>query len=158
MTSAKGSPTPMISSCELSKNIGEPISDAKLYRSIVGALQYAAITRPDINYAVNKVSQYMASPLDTHWRAVKRILRYLSDTLDFGIQIHRSNGILSVFSDSDWAADLDDRRSTAGFCTYFGNNLISWCVKKQTVVARSSTEAEYRSLAHAAAEVTWLSS
>ena len=100
----------------------------------------------------------MSSPLDTHWRAVKRILRYLSGTLDFGVQIQRSRGGISAFSDSDWAADLDDRRSTTGLCTYFGRNLISWCVKKQTVVARSSTEAEYRSLAQAASEVSWLSS
>lgn len=119
------------------------ISDPKMYGSVVGALQYASITRPNINYAVNKVSQYMFSPLDTHWRAVKRILRYLSGTIDFGIQIRKSNGEISAFSDSDWAADLDDRRSTSGLCAFYGRNLISWCVKKQNVVARSSTGAEY---------------
>ena len=85
----------------------------------------------------------MTSPLDTHWRAAKRIFRYLSGTLDFGIQICISNGSVSAFSDSNWAADIDDRKSTSGYCTYFGSNLISWCVKKQTMVARSSTEAEY---------------
>ena len=57
-------------------------------------LQYATVTRPDINFVVNKVRQYKASPLDTHWSAVKRILRYLSETLDFGIQIHKSNGVI----------------------------------------------------------------
>ena len=100
MTGAKGCPTPMVSSCELSKNIGEPFSDPKLYRSMVGALQYATITRPDINFALNKVSQYVASPLDPHWKAVKRILRYVSSTLDHGIQIQKSNGVISAFSDS----------------------------------------------------------
>ncbi|XP_042035341.1 uncharacterized mitochondrial protein AtMg00810-like [Salvia splendens] len=122
-------------------------------RSIVGALQYAAITRPGINFAVNKVNQYMAKPLETHWRAVKRILRYLSGTLDHGIQIRKSTSDISAFSDSDWASDLDDRRSTTGVCAYHGRNLVSWCVKKQTVVARSSTETEYKSLTQAAAEV-----
>ncbi|XP_041999928.1 uncharacterized mitochondrial protein AtMg00810-like [Salvia splendens] len=92
--------------------------DPKLYRSIVGALQYATITRPHINFVVNK--------------------------------IHKSNGFISSFSDSDLASDLDDRRSTSGICTYYGNNPISWCAKKQGVVARSSTEAEYRNLALAA--------
>ena len=72
----------------------------------------------------------MASPLDTHWKTVKRILRYLSGTLDYGIQIHKSSGLISAFSDSDWAANLDDRRSVSGLCTYYGRNLISWCVKK----------------------------
>ena len=91
-----------------------------------------------------------SSPLDTHWRVEKRILRYLSGTIDYGIQITKSSGIISAFSDSDWATDLDDRRSTSGYCTYFGRNLISWCVKKQNVVARSSIEAEYRSLVQAA--------
>ncbi|XP_042041318.1 uncharacterized mitochondrial protein AtMg00810-like [Salvia splendens] len=158
ITEAKGCPTPMVTNCELSKYTSDPISDPKLYRSVVGALQYTTITRPDINFAVNKVIQYMESPLDTHWRAVKRILRYLSGTLDYEIQLHISNGDISAFSDSDWAADVDDRRSTTGVHAYHGRNLISWCVKKQTVVERSSTEAEYRSLAQAASEVAWLTS
>ena len=66
--------------------------------------------------------------------------------------------MISAFSDSDWAADLEDRRSISGLCTYFGRNLISWCVKKQGVVARSSTKAEYRSLAMASSEVAWVCS
>ena len=109
MSGAKGCPTPMVSSCKLSKTIGEPLSDQKMYRSTVGALQYVTITRPNINYVVNKVSQYMAAPLDTHWRAVKRILRYLSGTIDYGIHIQASDGRVVAFSDSDWASDYDDR-------------------------------------------------
>ena len=85
-------------------------------------------------------------------------MRYLSRTLDYGIQIHSSNGDITAFSDSDWAGDVDYRRSTTAVCAYHGRNLISWCVKKQTVVGRLSTEAEYRSLAQAATEVAWLTS
>lgn len=158
MSEANGCPTPMISSSKLSKVDGNPFSDGKLYRSTVGALQYATITRPEISFSVNKVSQYMASPLDEHWKAVKRILRYLAGSVDFGLHIKSSNRDLTAFSDSDWAADIDDRRSVTGYCVFFGSNLISWCSKKQTVVSRSSTEAEYRSLAQVVSEISWIKS
>ncbi|XP_047949217.1 uncharacterized mitochondrial protein AtMg00810-like [Salvia hispanica] len=158
MSEAKPCPTPMVSDLKLSKVEGEPTIDGKLYRSVVGSLQYATITRPELSFSVNKVSQYMACPLDTHWRAVKRILRYLSGTIDYGLHVKASNFKISGFSDSDWASDIDDRRSTTGYCVYFGDNLISWCAKKQKVVSRSSTEAEYRSLAHTVSEITWITS
>lgn len=158
MDDAKGCLTPMISNCELSKVVGIPTVDCKTYRSIVGGLQYATITRPDISYTVNKVSQYMAAPLDTHWKAVKRILRYLAGTLDFGIHFKKTVGDITAFSDYDCASDVDDRRSTTGYCANYWSNLISWCGKKQSIVSRSSTEAEYRSLAHVASEITWMQS
>lgn len=158
MQDAKGAATPMISSSQLSKVDDSPLVDGKLYRSAVGSLQYATITRPEISFTVNKVSQYMACPLDNHWKAVKRILRYLADTIDLGLHIRKSALELTAFCDLDWAADLDDRRSISGYCVYFGKSLISWCSKKQSVVSRSSTEAEYRSLAQVVSEVTWLSS
>ena len=101
MQDAKGISTPMISSPHLSKSIGNPIPDRKLYRSTVGALQYVTISRPEISYSVNKVSQYMASPLNTHGKAVKCILRYLAGTIDFGLHIRRSNNMVSAFCDSD---------------------------------------------------------
>ena len=158
MQDAKGIPTPMLSSPQLSKSVGNPTPDGKLYRSTVGALQYATISRPDISYSVNKVSQYMASPLDTHWKAVKRILRYLAGTIDYGLHVRSSDNFISAFCDSDWASDLDDRKSVTGYCTFIGSNLVSWSSKKQSVISRSSTEAEYRSLAHVASEVTWIMS
>lgn len=158
MLEAKSYPTPMVSDLKLSKEEGEPTVDGKLYRSVVGALQYVTITRPELSFSVNKVSQYMACPLDTHWKAVKRILRYLSGTIDYGLQIKASDFKLCGFSDSDWASDVDDRRSTTGYCVFFGGNLVSWCSKKQKVVSRSSTEAEYRSLAHAVSEISWIRS
>jgi histone deacetylase 1/2 len=149
--------SPMVSTCRLSKYGTDTFSDPTLYRSIVGALQYITVTRPDIAFSVNKVCQFMARPLDTHWKAVKRILRYLNGTLHHGLRISPSlNGppfSLRAYSDSDWATDQDDRRSTSGSCIYFGPNLISWSSKKQQLVARSSTEAEYRSMAHTTADL-----
>lgn len=158
MRDAKSYPTPMLSNSKLSKYEGDPMVDGKLYRSVIGALQYATITRPEICFSVNKVSQFMSCPLDSHWKVVKRILRYLAGTLDYGLHIRPSKPIITGFSDSDWASDPDDRRSVSGYCVYFGDNLISWSSKKQKVVSRSSTEAEYRSLAQVASEVSWLSS
>ncbi|GER52645.1 transposon Ty1-DR1 gag-pol polyprotein [Striga asiatica] len=159
MKGAKGLKTPMVSHPTLSKFQGNPISDGYLYRQIVGALQYITLTRPDISFSVNKVCQFMQSPLDTHWKAVKRILRYLADTKDFGLNLQKcSNFNLTAFSDADWGSDVDDRRSTSGICVYLGANLISWSSKKQPIVSRSSTEAEYRSAAQATCEVVWLQS
>jgi histone deacetylase 1/2 len=152
--------TPMMSSCKLTKLGSDNVQDATLYRSVVGSLQYATITRPEISYAVNKVCQFMSAPKETHWVAVKRILRYLKGTIDLGLQIFPTAIDhplpLKVFCDADWASDPDDRRSTSGTTIFFGPNLISWWSRKQQVVARSSTEAEYRSLAQATADALWI--
>jgi histone deacetylase 1/2 len=117
------------------------------------------LTRPDISFAVNKVCQFLSQPTEVHWEAVKRILRYVKGTLQTGLQIRKSplTGI-SIFTDADWAGDVDDRRSTSGFAVFVGPNLISWSSKKQPTVSRSSTEAEYKALANGAAEAKWVDS
>ena len=152
--------SPMVEGCKLTKSGYEPFPDPTLYRSIVGALQYATITRPEISFSVNKVCQYMWDPSELHWAEVKRILRYLAGTINFGLKFHPPfTGPpfeLHAFCDADWASDPDDRRSTSGAAIFFGSNLVSWWSKKQSVVARSSTEVEYRSLALTTAEVTWI--
>ena len=159
MDAAKSMPTPMISSHKLTASGGTTFANPSLYRSVVGGLQYATITRPDITYAVNRVCQFMQQPLESHWKAVKRILRYLSGTVSHGLTFHKNSDLrLLAFCDADWGSDLDDRKSTTGFCVYLGSNLISWSSKKQNVVSRSSTEAEFRSLASVMTELAWLQS
>lgn len=157
MDKSKASPTPMMTTCRISAHEGTPMEDEHLFRSIVGALQYVVITRPDIAFSVNKVCQYMHKPLDVHFKAVKRILRYLQGTLDYGLQFTRHlKLVLEAYSDASWGSDVDDGRSTSGFCVFLGGNLVSWSSKKQQVVSRSTAEAEYRSLAHVTAEITWI--
>ncbi|KAK2455259.1 hypothetical protein QL285_002731 [Trifolium repens] len=104
----------------------------------------------------------MAHPLESHWEAVKRILRYLKGSVNHGLLIQPTiQGppySLRAYSDADWATDQDDRRSVSGSCIYLGPNLIVWSSKKQQLVARSSREAEYRSMANTAAELLWIQS
>lgn len=152
-------PTPLSCSEKLSLLDGTPLGteDSTHYRSIVGGLQYLTLTRPDLSFSVNKICQFLHAPTTSHWTAVKRILRYVKGTINVGLTLQKSpSTLLSGFSDADWAGCLDDRRSTGGFAIFYGPNLISWSARKQATVSRSSTEAEYKSLANATAEIIWV--
>ncbi|PRQ35279.1 putative RNA-directed DNA polymerase [Rosa chinensis] len=150
--------TPMSAKDSLTATDGALLDNPTEFRTLVGALQYLTITRPDIAFAVNSVSQFMSQPRLPHLVAVKRILRYVKGTLGHGLSFAPQHQPVHLFaySDADWAGCPDSRRSTSGYLVYLGSNLISWCSKKQPTIARSSAESEYRSLAHACAETTWL--
>ncbi|XP_057434376.1 uncharacterized mitochondrial protein AtMg00810-like [Lotus japonicus] len=136
---------------------GVHLEDHTLYRTLVGSLVYLTITRPDISYAVHVVSQFVSSPTTVHWAAVLRILRYLRGTQFQSLLFPSSSSVqLRAYSDADWAGSPSDRKSTTGFCIFLGDSLISWKSKKQDVVSRSSTEAEYRVMASTTAEIVWL--
>ncbi|XP_026451421.1 uncharacterized protein LOC113351696 [Papaver somniferum] len=157
LTDNKTAATPLELNSKLSPFDGKLLPNPTLYRKLVGSLNYLTITRPDISHAVHIVSQFMAAPRTTHYAAVLRILRYIKGTLYQGVKFSSTSDLcLRAYSDSDWAGDITDRRSTTGYCLFLGNSLISWRSKKQNVVSRSSAEAEYRALAHSTSEIVWL--
>ena len=159
MLSSKPVSTPLAVGSSLSLRDGSPPVDATMFRQIVGGLQHLRMTRPDITFAVNKLSQFMHAPSSIHWGAVKRLLRYLNGTRDLGIILKSTTPIsLHGFSDADWAGNPDDRTSTGAYVIFLGGNPIAWSSTKQRTVARSSTEAEYRAIASAAAEIEWIKS
>ncbi|CAH9114185.1 unnamed protein product, partial [Cuscuta epithymum] len=152
--------TPLPSRTTLSLTDGELLSDATEYRSMVGALQYLTLTRPDITYAVHMVSQFMHAPRTSHLLAVKRIYRYLQGTSKHGLWLRSDKNIsvIVAYSDADWAGCPDSSRSTTGYAIFLGTNLISWRSKKQPTVSKSSTEAEYRAIAYTVQDTLFIRS
>ncbi|KAL5570076.1 hypothetical protein UlMin_026651 [Ulmus minor] len=156
MLDCKPAKTPGVIGKTLSQYDGVPFDDQTKYRSLVGALQYVTLTRPDIAFAVNKACQFMHNPTTAHWLSAKRILRYLRGTMQQGLRLNPSSHLqIQTYADADYASTPNDRRSSSGYCLFLGDNLVSWSVTKQKVVSRSSAESEYRGLAIAAAEIVW---
>ena len=157
MEDCKPTPSPFQSGVKLVTTCTTPKVDSTLYRQLVGSLLYLTHTRPDISFVVGLVARYMQTPHESHWKAAKRILRYIRGTIQFGIQYSsRGTPLLVGFSDSDWAGDPDDRKSTAGYVFSLGSGPITWASKKQTSLALSSAEAEYRAVVNASKEAMWL--
>ena len=151
--------TPVDTSNNLEKSCEDSdVFDIETYQSAIGSLLYLSMrTRPDIAFAVSNVSKYCSKPSIKHWSAVKRIFRYLNGTIDLGILYGKNVDSTCIgYSDSDWAGDRDDRKSTSGYCFSMSNGLVSWRSNKQPCVALSTAEAEFVALASAAQEAVWL--
>ncbi|RVW66484.1 Retrovirus-related Pol polyprotein from transposon RE1 [Vitis vinifera] len=123
--------TPIAISCftsfQLSQYDGTLLENATMYRSTVGALQYLTISRPEIAFVISKVNQFIHKSTDLHWKASKRLLRYLKGTMHYGLFITLASQLdLVAYSDVDWASNPDDRKSTSGCCIYLGSSLVSW--------------------------------
>ncbi|GKE20961.1 ribonuclease H-like domain-containing protein [Tanacetum coccineum] len=128
---------------------GVPVQDPTLYRSLVRGQQYLTFTRPDLSYVVLQVSLYMHDPREPHFAALKRILRYVRGTVDFGLQLYASATTSLVgYTDADWVGCPFTHRSTSGYCVFLGDNLLSWSAKRQHTIYHSSAEAEYRGVAN----------
>ncbi|GKD27455.1 ribonuclease H-like domain-containing protein [Tanacetum coccineum] len=114
---------------------GSLVTDTTLYRSLAGSLQYLTFTGPDLSYAVQQLCLYMHDPREPHLNAMKRLIAY---------------------SDADWAGCPATRRSTFRYCVFLGDNLLTWSSKRQDMLSRSSAEVEYRGVANAVAETSWI--
>ena len=157
MAGAKEVTTPMCTTTPLLLKDGSASIDPTPYRKLVGGLQYLSLTRPDVSFAVNRLSQYMHSPTELHWTALKRVLRYLKNTIFHGLFLHKGTPLqLRAFSDFDWGGNRDDGRSTTAYLIYLGSNAISWKSSRQKTVSRSSSEAEYKAIANTTADILWI--
>ncbi|XP_055605732.1 uncharacterized protein LOC129753907 [Uranotaenia lowii] len=151
MADAKPMSIPADPSVRLGKSMGPngPEEEAEMkkvpFKEAVGSLSFAPqVTRPDISFAVNAVSQFGSNPGRQHWEAVKKIIRYLKGTTTNKLEYSkRGSSELVGFSDADWGGDPDNRRSTTGYVFTMQGGAVSWNVKKQLTVALSSCEAEY---------------
>ncbi|CAA7031737.1 unnamed protein product [Microthlaspi erraticum] len=154
MTDCTPMPTPLPQ--DIDNLSSELFQEPTYFQSLAGKLQYLTITRPDIQFAVNFVCQRMHQPTVSDFKLLKGVLRYLKGTINFGIHIKKHQDMsLTAYCDSDYGGCKETRRSTTGFCTMMGSNLLSWSAKRQQTVSKSSTE--YRALTSAAQEITWLS-
>ncbi|KAJ0801453.1 putative RNA-directed DNA polymerase [Helianthus annuus] len=142
------------SKCDKDASVLENING---FQRLVGKLLYLSLTRPDISYTVQFLSQFMHSPSKSHLDIALRLLRYLKLSPGKGVSFKRSSDLkLSGFVDSDWGKCLKTRRSVTGFGIFVGGTLVSWKSKKQSVVSRSTAEAEYRAMCSAACEIMWI--
>ncbi len=157
MLGSKTAATPMNINEKLWSGDNTGITEASMYRSLIGRLIYVTHSRPNISFSVGVLSRFMHNPSKLHFGAAKRVLRYLAGTKDYGIWFQKAQSfILRGYCDSDWAGSLEDRRSTTGSCFLLGAAVVSWSSKKQATVALSSTEAEYVAATATACQAVWL--
>jgi len=149
--------SPIVPGSKLSKDADGVAIDESYYKKIVGSLMYLTKIRPDLVYNVSLISRYMAKPTKLHLQAAKRILRYLKGTFDYGIMYKKvSSNDMVAYTDSDYAGDLDDRKSTYSYVFLLSSGVVSWLSKKQPIVTLSTTEAEFVAAARCASQVVWM--
>ncbi|CAM8993818.1 unnamed protein product [Rhodiola kirilowii] len=148
--------TPFESYKHLFPNKGAPVSQLE-YSRVIGSLMYAMTsTRPDIAFAVGKLSRYTSNPSEDHWRAVHRVLRYLKGTMNLGLVYSEFPSVIEGYSDASWISNEEDHSSTSGWVFLLGGGAISWASKKQTCISSSTMESEFVALAAASKEAEWL--
>ncbi|GJT40871.1 retrovirus-related pol polyprotein from transposon TNT 1-94 [Tanacetum coccineum] len=153
----KTASTPMETQKPLLKDEDGEEVDVHMYRSMIGSLMYLTSSRPDIMFAVCACARYQVNPKVSHLHAVKRIFRYLKGQPKLGIWYPKDSPFdLVAYTDSDYAGASLDRKSTTGGCQFLRCRLISWQCKKQTVVANSTTEAEYVATSSCCGQVLWI--
>ena len=148
--------TPVDVNLHLSKNNGKSLSQQE-YAQAIGSLMYVMnCTRPDIAYAVSKLSRYTSNPGLDHWKAIVRVLRYLKYTQNYGLHYSKYPAVLEGYCDANWISDTKDSKSTSGYLFTLSGGAVSWKSSKQTCIARSTMESEFIALDKAGEEAEWL--
>jgi hypothetical protein len=155
--------TPLATTTKLSEEMSPKTDEERErmagvpYRAAIGSLMYLMVsTRPDLAAAVGLLSRFLQNPGEQHWMAVKKIFKYLQGSRKLGLKYERGEKVeLTAYTDSDWAGDIDSRKSTSGYVVMMGGAAVSWKSKRQDSVALSSTEAEYMASTQACKEVIW---
>ena len=153
---SKPSPTPYDPSVTLRKNKKEA-RDQLRYSQVIGSLMYlASAMRPDISFAVRKLSRFMSNPGIDHWHALERVMRYLTGTMSYEIHYSGHPAVLEGYCDANWISDVDELYATSGYAFLLGGGVVSWRSCKQTILTRSTMEAELAALDTASVEAEWL--
>ncbi|GKE66073.1 zinc finger, CCHC-type containing protein [Tanacetum coccineum] len=148
--------TPMDTSEKLMPNNGQAVSQLE-YSRVIGCLMYAiTCTRPDIAFAMGKLSMYTSNPGTQHWQAIQRVLKYLKKTMDYRLKYNGYPLVLEGYTDASWISNTEDNSFTSGWVFLLGGGAISWDSKKQTCITSSIIESEFMALAAAGKEVEWL--
>ncbi|XP_062005817.1 secreted RxLR effector protein 161-like [Rosa rugosa] len=149
--------SPIVPGFKISRDVNGIAVDDTYYKQIVGSLMYLTATRPDIMFSVSLISRYMSKPTKLHLQAAKRILRYLKGTTSHGI-FYKKGGEedLLAFTDSDYAGDEEDSKSTSGYVFLLSSSAVSWMSKKQPIITLSTTEAEFVAAAACACQAVWM--
>ena len=149
--------SPMVPGFKVSKDGDGKTIDETYYKQLVGSLMYLTATRPDLMFVTCLISRYMAKPMHIHLLLAKRALRYLKGTVNYGLHYKKGgDGELLAFTDSDYARDVDDRKSTSGYVFLMSSGAVSWCSKKQPIVTLSTTEAEFVAAATCVCQGIWM--
>ena len=157
MEEADSSPAPLPTGLKLSTEIGDILDEPEVYRRLIGRLLYLGLTRPDLSYPVQHLSQFLHQPRVPHLRAALHVVKYLQGTVDYGLFYPSMNNLqVKAYSDADWSACQFTSRSLNAYAVFIGDSLVSWKTKKQQTVSKSSAEAEYRSMSATASELVWL--
>ncbi|KAK0578784.1 hypothetical protein LWI29_016146 [Acer saccharum] len=147
----------MSTTLKLSKDASGKSVDQTLYHGMIGSLLYLTASRPDISFSVGVCARYQSDPKESHLSSVKRVIRFVNGTSNYGIWYSfDTNPSLVGYSDADWAGNCDDRKSTSGGCFFLGNNLVSWFCKKQNSISLSTAEAEYIAAGSGCTQLMWM--
>nr|GEZ59720.1 putative RNA-directed DNA polymerase [Tanacetum cinerariifolium] len=157
MEDCNGVKNPIVPGCKLVKDDHSGFVSATLYKQMMGCIMYLMTTRPDLMFVVSLLSRYMEAPTKQHVEAMKRVLRYIQGTSSFGVCYKKKGSDqLVAFSDSDYASDYDNRRSTSGYVCFLSGAAVAWSSKRQPIMALSTTEAEFVAATTCACQVIWL--